>query len=186
MAQKAKLRVISGTFKGLKISFSPSEQLRPTPQRTKETLFNWLQLHIKDSKCLDLFAGTGNLGLEALSRGAKEIIFIDENKHFLKSINALIKQLDLQKNAKTVAMDGLKYLKDSKGKYDIIFLDAPFNTNLNKEALSLIEKQELLSENGLIYYEHDKKLSDKEISPFCLIKHQKTGQVYSYLLELNK
>ena len=186
MAQKAKLRVISGTFKGLKISFSPSEQLRPTPQRTKETLFNWLQLHIKDSKCLDLFAGTGNLGLEALSRGAKEITFVDQDKNLLKTINVLIKQLHLDKKTKTVAMDSLKYLKSSKDRYDIIFLDAPFDTNLNKEALSLIEKQELLSENGLIYYENDKKLSDEEISPFCLIKHQKTGQVHSYLLELNK
>ena len=185
MAQKAKLRVISGTFKGLKISFSPSEILRPTPQRTKETLFNWLQLHIKDSRCLDLFAGTGNLGLEALSRGAKEIIFVDQDKYLLKTISALINQLDLDKKTKTVAMDGLKYLKESKGKYDIIFLDAPFDTSLNKEALSLIEKQKLLSENGLIYYEHDKKLSYEEISPFCVIKHQKTGQVYSYLLELN-
>lgn len=185
MAQKAKLRVISGTFKGLKISFSPSEILRPTPQRTKETLFNWLQLHIKDSRCLDLFAGTGNLGFEALSRGAKEITFVDQDKNLLKTINALIKQLDLGKKAKTVAMDSMKYLKCFKDRYDIIFLDAPFDTNLNKEALSLIEKQELLSENGLIYYEHDKKLSDEEIYPFCLIKHQKTGQVYSYLLELN-
>ena len=186
MAQKAKLRVISGTFKGLKISFSPSELLRPTPQRTKETLFNWLQLHIKDSKCLDLFAGTGNLGIEALSRGAKEIIFVDIDKYLLNAINVLMRQLDLKKKTKTVAIDGLKYLKDSKGKYDIIFLDAPFDTNLNKEALSLIEKQKLLSENGFIYYEHDKKLSDEEISPFCLIKYQKTGQVYSYLLELNR
>ena len=186
MAQKAKLRVISGTFKGLKISFSPTELLRPTPQRTKETLFNWLQLHIKDSRCLDLFAGTGNLGFEALSRGAKEIIFVDRDKHLLQAINALIKQLDLDKKTQIVAMDSLKYLKSNREKYDIIFLDAPFDTNLNKEALSLIEKQKLLSENGLIYYEHDKKLCDEEISPFCLIKHQKTGQVYSYLLELNK
>jgi 16S rRNA G966 N2-methylase RsmD len=80
----------------------------------------------------------------------------------------------------------LKYLKGSKGEYDIIFLDAPFNTDLNKQSLSLIEKRELLSENGLIYYEHDKKLSDEEISPFCITKYQKTGQVHSYLLELNK
>jgi 16S rRNA (guanine966-N2)-methyltransferase len=186
VAQKAKLRVISGTFKGLNISFSPTELLRPTPQRTKETLFNWLQLYIKDSRCLDLFAGTGNLGLEALSRGAKEIIFVDQDKNLLKSISALIKQLDADKKTKTLAIDSLKYLKGSKGEYDIIFLDAPFNTDLNKQSLSLIEKRELLSENGFIYYEHDKKLIDEEISPFCITKYQKTGQVHSYLLELNK
>ncbi|MEK9650153.1 MAG: 16S rRNA (guanine(966)-N(2))-methyltransferase RsmD [Gammaproteobacteria bacterium] len=186
MSQKAKLRVISGSFKGLKISFAPSEYLRPTPQRTKETLFNWLQLSIKHAQCLDLFAGTGNLGFEALSRGAKEVVFIEKDKQLLKSINNLINQLQLESSSKTLAQDGLIFLRNCKQRFDIIFLDAPFQTSLNMEALALIDEHHLLKDKGLVYYEHDRTLSDEDIFPFHISKKQKTGQVYSYLLELKQ
>lgn len=182
MSQKPKLRIISGSLKGLQINFQASENLRPTPQRTKETLFNWLQWSIKNATCLDLFTGTGNLGIEALSRGAKEVIFVDNNKAHIKSLNELLVQINMKNRSRAITQAALKFLNGTLQKFDIIFLDAPFDSSLNQDALSLIAEKNILLYNGLVYYEHRQKLSPLDILPFNIIKSQKTGQVYSYLL----
>lgn len=183
MSQKANLRIISGSLKGLKIGFQASENLRPTPQRTKESLFNWLQWSIKDTTCLDLFAGTGNLGIEALSRGAKEVIFVDNNKAQIKALTELLIQIDMKNRSKAITQSALKFLDGTIQKFDIIFLDAPFDSSLNKDALSMIGEKNILVKDGLVYYEHHQKLSPLDILPFKIIKSQKTGQVCSYLLK---
>ena len=107
--RKPNTRIIGGDFKGTKIPFTPSKDIRPTENKTRETLFNWLMGDVKDSVCLDMFAGTGALGLEALSRGAKKVVFIEKNKDLCSGILGLIKKLSLEDCAVVINTDSLKY-----------------------------------------------------------------------------
>ena len=177
------LRIIGGRWRSRKLNFISAEGLRPTPDRVRETLFNWLQGNIAQAHCLDLFAGSGALGLEALSRGASSLIFVEKNRAAAKQLSqnlVLLKAKDRVENT-----DAQSYLQTAKKPFDIIFLDPPFRKNLLPNILDSIIKQQLLKPEGLIYLEHEAEESYHwQDWGLVELKATKAGQVRSMLLAL--
>ena len=181
--KKGEIRIIGGKWKGKKIYFDLSDDLRPTPDRAKETLFNWLGQNLSEMNCLDLFSGTGALGLEAISRGAKRVTFVEKNKDYLQKIKKLHLDISVKENCDFFCADCLNWVRNFKSeiKYDLIFIDPPFNKNLIDTLLSNILRRELLSERGKIYFEFEKKL-DLEIPESLNLKKKKSLGKKSYVL----
>jgi 16S rRNA (guanine966-N2)-methyltransferase len=153
------LRIIGGKWRGRKLVFPSIEGLRPTPDRVRETLFNWLAADIPAARCLDLFAGSGALGLEALSRGALYVDFVDRSPEPVKQLINNLQLLDAANGRvqQDNAVNWLQQLQQSPttAAYDIIFLDAPFRQNLIGDCLNLLTT--CLSANGKIYLEMGKE-----------------------------
>ena len=181
--KKGEIRIIGGKWKGKKIYFNLNDDLRPTPDRAKETLFNWLGQDLNKMYCLDLFSGTGALGLEALSRGAKKVTFVEKNKDYLQKIKKVYLEMSEKKDCDFFCAECLEWVQKnrSKAKYDLIFIDPPFNKNLIDTLLSNILRRELLSERGKIYFEFEKKL-DLEIPESLSLKKKKSLGKKSYVL----
>lgn len=175
------LRIIGGEWRSRKLEFKDAPNLRPTPDRIRETLFNWLQGKVHGAYCLDLFAGSGALGFEALSRGAKEVVFVEKVTHVASQLEANLALLSAC--SPVLKTDALSYLNDTEQVFDIIFLDPPFRQNYLPKILKLILEKRLLSGNGLIYLEHEAEeqfnWQEYGLSP---IKETGAGQVKSLLL----
>ena len=157
--RQATSRIIAGSYKGTKLSFKPNKNLRPTESKTKETLFNWLLNDLHKKKCLDMFAGTGALGLEALSRGADEVVFFEKQKALCGAIEVVVKKLGINNkclviNANSTAFD----FTTLNTKFDLIFLDPPFHESLIQKSLNIISENQLLTEQGLVYIECERDL----------------------------
>ncbi len=177
------VRIIAGQWRGRKLSFADVPGLRPTPDRVRETLFNWLQGHLHEARCLDLFAGSGALGLEALSRGAVHLTLVEKNA---QAARILTENLSLLKagNAEVVRSDGMLFLKSQSRAYDIIFLDPPFHKSYLSEILSLIQERGLLTVSGMLYIEHEVEENIEalmQVGGMALHKQVKAGQVVSSL-----
>lgn len=176
---KQSIQIIGGKYRRKKINFPDIANLRPTASRIRETVFNWLMHDIRDSNCLDGFAGSGALGFEAISRGAKSVTLVEKNPTIHKS---------LQKTSTSFADDDIKvvnseldkFLKTTNSQFDIIFLDPPFNFPFPTECVNLIEKNNLLPKNGLLYVEFK---NDVLLNPDCWenLKSKSSGQI-SYAL----
>ena len=181
--EKGEIRIIGGKWKGKKIHFELNNDLRPTPDRAKETLFNWLGQDLNEMYCLDLFSGTGALGLEALSRGAKKVTFVEQNKEYLKKIKKVYIGMTEKEDCDFFCAECLDWVKNnnSQTKYDLIFIDPPFKKNLIDDLLTTILKKELLSNNGKIYFEFEKKL-DFKIPKSLNLKKEKSLGKKSYVL----
>jgi 16S rRNA (guanine966-N2)-methyltransferase len=181
--EKGEIRIIGGKWKGKKIHFELNNDLRPTPDRAKETLFNWLGQDLNEMYCLDLFSGTGALGLEALSRGAKKVTFVEQNKEYLKKIKKVYIGMTEKEDCDFFCAECLDWVKNnnSQTKYDLIFIDPPFNKNLIDDLLATILRKELLSKNGRIYFEFEKKL-DFKIPKSLNLKKEKSLGKKSYVL----
>jgi 16S rRNA (guanine966-N2)-methyltransferase len=181
--KKGEIRIIGGKWKGKKIHFELNNDLRPTPDRAKETLFNWLGQDLNEMYCLDLFSGTGALGLEALSRGAKKVTFVEQNKEYLKKIKKVYIGMTEKEDCDFFCAECLDWVKNnnSQTKYDLIFIDPPFNKNLIDDLLATILRKELLSKNGRIYFEFEKKL-DFKIPKSLNLKKEKSLGKKSYVL----
>ena len=141
--KKGEIRIIGGKWKGKKIYFDLNDDLRPTPDRAKETLFNWLGQNLSEMNCLDLFSGTGALGLEAISRGAKRVTFVEKNKDYLQKIKKVYLDMSEKENCDFFCADCLNWVQNfnSEIKYDLIFIDPPFNKNLIDDLLTDILKK---------------------------------------------
>jgi len=183
MALKNSVRIIGGRWRGRRIAFDASTAIRPTPDRVRETLFNWLMNRIQGAKCLDLFAGSGILGLEALSRGAEQAIFLENDSRAIEGLKAAAALLKLSESQMVIErVDTLKWL--SQEKFDVIFLDPPYDANLWSECLSLIKKNNLLAKDGVVYVEADKPLAELiEKAGFNVIKHKQFSAVYASLIK---
>ena len=181
--KKGEIRIIGGKWKGKKIYFDLSDDLRPTPDRAKETLFNWLGQNLSEMNCLDLFSGTGALGLEAISRGAKRVTFVEKNKDYLQKIKKLHLDMSVKENCDFFCADCLNWVRNFKSeiKYDLIFIDPPFNKNLIDDLLTDILNKNLLSNSGKIYFEFEKKLDLKFPDSISLKKEKSLGKK-SYVL----
>lgn len=156
VAKFGQIRVISGQWRGRKLSVMDAQGLRPTTDRTKETLFNWLTPYISGSRCLDLFAGTGSLGIEALSRYAESCDFCELNHQAARILTQNLAQLTLDKNQYSVTQgDAFAVLPTLQKQYDIIFIDPPFNQALINQSIELIHENTLLSDTGLLYIESE-------------------------------
>lgn len=177
---KQEIRIIGGIYRGKKIQFPCVDGLRPTADRVKETLFNWLMHDIHEARCLDAFAGSGSLGIEAFSRGAAHVVFIE---HSPEAYAQLTKTLSPFKSTKLslVKADTLAYLQQCKEQYDLIFLDPPFTKNWIPVCLEYIVRNQLLAAGGLVYLESAQEIAiDERI--WQQKKHKKAGQVFYSLL----
>ena len=181
--KKGEIRIIGGKWKGKKIYFDLNDDLRPTPDRAKETLFNWLGQDLKKMYCLDLFSGTGALGFEAFSRGAEKVTFVEKNKEYLQKIKNVYLEMSEKADCDFFCAECLEWIQNIKSgtKYDLIFIDPPFNKNLIHDLLAAILEKELLSKNGQIYFEFEKKL-DLEIPKSLNLKKKKSLGKKSYVL----
>ena len=181
--KKGEIRIIGGKWKGKKIYFDLNDDLRPTPDRAKETLFNWLGQDLNKMYCLDLFSGTGALGFEAFSRGAQKVTFVERNKEYLQKIQKVFLEMNEKADCDFFCAECLEWIQNnsSETKYDLIFIDPPFNKNLIHDLLAAILEKELLSKNGLIYFEFEKKL-DLEIPESLTLKKKKSLGKKSYVL----
>ncbi|OGC04068.1 16S rRNA (guanine(966)-N(2))-methyltransferase RsmD [candidate division WOR-1 bacterium RIFOXYA12_FULL_43_27] len=172
------MRVISGTAKGRKIK-APKTNIRPLSDQAKEGLFNILGERVPDSAFLDLFAGSGNVGIEALSRGAKLAIFVELDKRHVKVIHENLKELSFDDRAEVYLIDALRAIKilASKGaRFDIIFLGAPYNSPALDKALLILDGAEILKENGIIVAEYRfKQRIGEKLSKLKKIREQKYG-----------
>lgn len=158
------MRIISGNARGTKLYTLEGNNTRPTLDRVKEALFNKINFQLEEAIVLDLFAGSGALGLEALSRGAK-IAYFGENSHqAAKVIEKNIYKTKMQDKAKLIIKDYKKILEEVKQiKFDIIFLDPPYETNYDIEAIELVLKDNLLKDNGFIVLETDSNEKENKI-----------------------
>jgi len=183
--RQATTRIIAGKFRGTKIPFRLNKSLRPTENKTKETLFNWLMNDLDQKLCLDMYAGTGSLGFEAISRGAVRVVFIENDRDRYRAIIDIAKKLNVQKicnifNANSINFD----YKIFEEKFDIIFLDPPFHGNLIKKSLEIIFEQNLLAEKGLIYIESEMDLDVESLTiRMKKIGESKGGETKFYLYE---
>jgi 16S rRNA (guanine966-N2)-methyltransferase len=146
------LRIIGGTWRGRKLRFAASAAIRPTPDRVRETLFNWLSVAVRGAHCLDLFAGSGALGLEALSRGAAQVTFIEHDATAARELGELVTAWQAA-NARVVRADALRYLAGIARPLDIVFLDPPFASALLSQAAARLEERHWLAAGALIYVE---------------------------------
>lgn len=176
------MRINSGKYKGRVIEGFSLEGTRPTMERVKESLFAMLQNKIDSSIVLDLFAGSGNLGIEALSEGASYAYFVDNNKKAIKTIENNLKKLNIN-NATIILDDYQKALKKIDKKIDIVFLDPPYKTNYIETSINEIEKNNILNIDGLIVCESD--TIDKIIFPekYQVVKEKKYGDKFIVIIK---
>ena len=153
MAGSQTLRIIAGQWRGRKIHFPSIEDIRPTPDRVRETLFNWLMPVMQGARCLDLFAGSGALGLEALSRGASEVVFCDRNKKITRYLKDTLELLKCD-NAQVITQDAMQFLSACDSPFDIVFLDPPYDAGVLMKCCEQLEQQPCLKDEAHIYLEH--------------------------------
>ena len=179
------LRLVGGRHGGRKLHFPDAKGLRPTADRVRETLFNWLAPVIEGSVCLDLFAGSGALGFEAISRGAAHVTMVE----IASPVSRQLRQnADLLKESQHIDIHqhtARNWLEQSSGeKFDIIFLDPPFKENLLQDTLELIMNRQIVKPAGLIYIERDKQQQMPDLPENCsIIKDKSAGQVAYSLIE---
>ena len=149
------MRIISGISRGTKLYTLDGENTRPTLDRVKEPLFSIIQTYIKDALVLDLFAGSGALGLEALSRGAKKAILCDKSYEAVNIIKKNIEKTHMEEKTEVLCMDYKKCISTVKDKFDIIFIDPPYKLDVAIKSVEMILERNLLSEDGLIVIETD-------------------------------
>lgn len=151
--------VTSGKYKGRKLADNHFEHIRPTADIVKQAIFNKLSLETQNAKVLDLFCGTGALGIEAISRGAKEVVFADKDPRSIAQTKNNLKSLGIV-DAKIIKGDYKETLKKLSGeKFDLIILDPPYMSGVYDDVLSLISHFELLAENGIVVCEHEKTVN---------------------------
>jgi len=172
------MRIITGTLKGRQIHIPNTLKVRPTSDRTKEGLFSILdsRKYIRDATILDLFAGSGNLGIEAISRGAKSVLFVDQDRRNISHIEKLGKEFDIADKIRTVTSPVEKFLEGMPLPYDIVFADPPYDYPMIEELIDAITTEGWLADNGWLILEHDKRHDFRE-HPHCAY-HKNYGRTY--------
>lgn len=181
--QSAQLRIIGGQWRGRKLPIASVDGLRPTGDRVRETLFNWLTADITDSRCLDLFAGSGALGFESLSRGAAQVTMLEKHPQACRMLKQHCQTLQT-KNATVLEQDCLSWLQAidqhtelMKGSIDIAFIDPPFALNLWQTTIDTLHHSKLLNNNALIYVETPRDHILNTPASWELHKEKRAGQV---------
>lgn len=174
------IRIIAGKHRGRKLPVIMADGLRPTTDRIKETVFNWLMPYVHGSVCLDCFSGAGSLGFEAYSRGANSVTLLELNKAASQQLKAN-KQLLKAANVEVVNTDSLVYLQTPTQQYDLVFIDPPFRKNLATKTVKLLNNG-WLAENAIIYIELEKELSDFALPEHWQLLKEKTAGQVSYRL----
>jgi 16S rRNA (guanine966-N2)-methyltransferase len=181
------IRIIGGCHRGRRLGFVPVRGLRPTPDRVRETLFNWLQTDVRGARCLDLFAGSGALGLEALSRGAEALCAVEQNRQAAQRLRDNIVMLREQTRAEVRQADVLRFLQDPPAQpFDIVFADPPFADRVLPEVWRLLQADAWLSPAALVYLEQDAKASWPDPGPDWEVHREgRAGQTAQRLLRRN-
>lgn len=181
------MRVISGDRKGFKLKSAKGINTRPTEDRVKESIFNMIGDIKNKAKVLDLFSGTGSIGIEFLSRGADLAYFIDNNNKSISIIKENLNHTRYMDNSTIIKTDYIKaihYFKSNNFKFDYIFLDPPYNENLLVKALTMIDDYKLLNQDGIIIGEYEKGISIKEnFISFQKIKERNYGNTSVIILK---
>jgi 16S rRNA (guanine966-N2)-methyltransferase len=176
------VRIIGGGWRGRRVSFPDIPGLRPTPDRVRETLFNWLQQGIAGARCLDLFAGSGALGLEALSRGAKELVFVEQAVAAARALQEQLIRFGGQARAQVAEMGAARYLRSVPQAFDIVFLDPPFGRDALAEYIPLLDEGQWLKPGALVYLENEKKAGVPPLpAHWQLLKSKSAGEVGYHL-----
>ena len=173
------MRIIGGTHRSRWIQFSDTGDVRPTPDRVRETLFNWLGQSLHGKRCLDLFAGSGALGFEAVSRGAQEVVMVEKDRAAFRALQENCKNLGCA-NATVRCMDSLEFARGPDRPYDVIFLDPPFRSGYLPGILSLLPDK--LTEDGVVYVETGEPFDPGAM--WEVIRHSRAGKVFYQLLRL--
>jgi 16S rRNA (guanine966-N2)-methyltransferase len=179
LPNRNRVRLIGGEWRSRVLQFPDAPDLRPTPDRVRETLFNWLQPGIQGARCLDLFAGSGALGLEALSRGADAVVALETHA---QAAQALLHNASLLKTdqLKVIRQDALRWLdQPATQKFDVVFMDPPFAANLHERCCTLLQQHGWLAPHALIYLEAGVSLATLALpAGWQLTKHKQAGDVF--------
>ncbi|MEN8216319.1 MAG: 16S rRNA (guanine(966)-N(2))-methyltransferase RsmD [Pseudomonadota bacterium] len=178
---KGKIRIIGGQWRGRKLQVPEKPGLRPTPNRVRETLFNWLAMDLPGSRCLDLFTGTGALGIEAASRGAKQVILVEKERDVVQGLKQQV--ATFAPDIEILCADALQFLKGTPETFDIIFLAPPYGHDLLRPTCPLLEEGGWLSPHALIYLETERRFGEPSLpATWQVIRRQKVGQVAGFLV----
>ena len=169
------MRVITGTARGKRLGQLQGMDTRPTTDQVKESMFNIIQFDVEDSRVLDLFAGTGQLGIEALSRGAKSCVFVDQRRDAVQLIRSNLKLCNLTDKARVVQGESVAMLSTLREQFDLVFLDPPYGTGILEIALKKLAEIDMLSEHGIIICES----SVEQVMPELPAPYHK-GREYRY------
>jgi len=181
-ASARQLRIIGGRWRGRRFRF-PAAEIRPTPDRVRETLFNWLMARIAGARCLDLFAGSGALGLEALSRGAVAVQFVDRDAAACRALRELLVAWEAE-GAEVQHSSAEKFLAGAPRSFDIAFLDPPFAAGALEGAVTALEARGWLRPGGVIYIEHARRDPLPALpAAFQPLRSGTAGEVGYHLLE---
>jgi 16S rRNA (guanine(966)-N(2))-methyltransferase RsmD len=180
------MRIISGTSKGRKLATPKNPSLRPTSDRVKESIFNILRGQIEGGMVLDLFAGTGNLGIEALSRGAKKVIFVEKGRHALRLIQKNLAQFGLEERSEVLPIDAnraIGILKQRGKTFDLIFMDPPYEKGLIEKTLVKLSSHQIYHRGSILVIEHHRReLLPSVAHGWNLIRQRQIGEtVISFL-----
>jgi len=182
-----RLRIVAGKWRSRLLDIADVPGLRPTSERVRETLFNWLAPSIPGAGCLDLFAGTGALGLEALSRGAGAVVFVEKSPVAAKVLRANVQVLDAS-TADVRQADALEFLAAPPGnKFDIVFLDPPFAADMLGDLCRLLDKASVLGSGALVYLEEDRARPETDMpSGWRILKSKTAGNVRYSLAQVDQ
>lgn len=176
------IRLIGGKWRGRKISVPDLTGLRPTPDRVRETLFNWLSISIPNAYCLDAFAGTGALGFEALSRGAKQVVMIEQSDTAVVALRETATRFEATESVAIYQANVPEQLISPNTPFDIVFLDPPYHSHLLLPTCHYLEQHHFLAPIAYIYLEAEAVIKDNELpQQWRIIKAGHAGQVYYHL-----
>jgi len=181
------IRIIGGKWRGRLLPVLEQGGLRPTPDRIRETLFNWLREAVPGASCLDLFAGTGALGFEALSRGADFVLFVESQKKAAAMLTGMVQKLEAK--CEVVCKDAITWLKENEKKiapFDLIFLDPPFDSGLLNESIALLAASAMIKPGTLVYIESPVLVKEDALPDgWQLLKQKKAGEVAYQLIRIH-
>jgi 16S rRNA (guanine966-N2)-methyltransferase len=180
------VRIIAGAWRGRRVHFPDVPELRPTPDRVRETLFNWLQHSIAGARCLDLFAGSGALGLEALSRGAKGVVFVERFQAAARSLEEQLVRFGGAAKGRVMAMGAARFLRTAPEPFQIVFLDPPFGRDALAEYIPMLDQGNWLAVGSLVYLENERVAGVPAMPPHWeLLKSKSAGEVGYHLARVN-
>lgn len=180
-APKGTVRIIAGRWRRRQLPIVTTERLRPTPDRVRETLFNWLEGEVQGSRCLDLFAGTGALGFEAASRGAKSVVMVERERGVAAALERAIGTLGAE-NVTVACVDAQDWIPSPCERFDIVFLDPPWSGPAPEAALARLERLDLLAARSLAYLETERDSADIDLPPGWSFRHaRRAGRVRYHL-----
>lgn len=184
------MRIITGSARGVKLETLEGEEItRPTSERVKEGLFSAIQFEVQGKRVLDLFAGSGQLALEALSRGADSAVIIDENEKVIEVIKNNAKKTNLMKKCRIARQDYSEYLKSANGreKFGLVFLDPPYSKDMQNEILKKLSRTDILDEGAIVVCEHNRDEGlDCDVHGLTFVKKYKYGKTYVSVYKNNR